>query len=942
MLKAAPGDILCTLCNRYWKKKGFPGHKKACEKKTAEERGDTQFVAKQLETRQRLASRELAAAGIPVHQAQASSSLAPHMAETGLDIIMGADFDNDIPEVPHLEECHSPPESDQSPPPPEEIKRVFHPHSERGTVFLSYREYVMSTIAQPLPPVDPEPWRPFRTRLDFEVAEFCETNMLTKTATGALISIIRRAMHNPEEFTLSGQRELDELWDLASHKCTEGSCFFSPFERGTVTVRFKQEDTTFDTYTRPLWDWARSLVQDPRLASCFVWDAEKVYKFNGDTADAFWAAQSSLPKDPAAKPVCFVVYADKSKLSTFGTQKAYAVVARIANMPDEIRNTTRFGGGQVVGHQPIVPDDPEEHNKPRFANFKNIVWHAAFYKLLESLVEPAKVGDWTQCGDDILRWLWPIILILAADYEEACVMALIRGLQCLYPCPICFVPWNEQDDLSQEHPKRSATETQEILKEARAKRTVAEKEEILKDHGMRDVENVFWNIKGADPHSALSYDPLHADGGGLWGDHQFTQIKARVTELGRAAIVKIDTQMAAFPRWRGFGHFENIMNTSFNDGSKHDDISKMMLFVAHNVLVDDAGLLLLQVLRSYLEYHMLLELEVHTTETIAEGKREVLEFDSIVKDYIDACEGTVYAEKSWKFPKFHARQHAFTDIENKGACRNFGTKPSEAMHAQDRNTYHRLTNFKNVTAQLVKHDHRRAVATFVREQIEALDEDPDEASEETEPSILSNINIGSKTKPVAFSVLEEQMVPDAAFTRFRVRFGDFLSDFLPTFGYNLPNGRRIHFNGLDTITPFRFLKVHYESLGTWKSTSDYLRCNPDFHGQARFDCVLVQTADRPIFAQLVYMFSCTVEDKSHPFALIQPMDAPVGRVSRKDRLLRFRRVRAKPRVNSEFISAHSIIRGAVLVPDFDNFGEFIVFDLVDTDMSRRMKQIDQL
>ncbi|KAJ7797268.1 hypothetical protein B0H14DRAFT_2531223, partial [Mycena olivaceomarginata] len=57
--------------------------------------------------------------------------------------------------------------------------------------------------------------------------------------------------------------------------------------------------------------------------------------------------------------------------------------------------------------------------------------------------------------------------------------------------------------------------------------------------------------------------------------------------------------MAAFPRWRGLGHFEIVMNTSFNDGSKHEDIAKMMLFVAHNVLIDDAGLLLLQSLRSY-------------------------------------------------------------------------------------------------------------------------------------------------------------------------------------------------------------------------------------------------------------------------------------------------------------------------------------------------------
>lgn len=57
----------------------------------------------------------------------------------------------------------------------------------------------------------------------------------------------------------------------------------------------------YDTCTRPLWEWARNLIQDPGLSSCFVWDAEKAYRFNGETyvrfyqepwtADAFWAAQ---------------------------------------------------------------------------------------------------------------------------------------------------------------------------------------------------------------------------------------------------------------------------------------------------------------------------------------------------------------------------------------------------------------------------------------------------------------------------------------------------------------------------------------------------------------------------------------------------------------------------------------------------------------------------
>ena len=87
------------------------------------------------------------------------------------------------------------------------------------------------------------------------------------------------------------------------------------------------------------------------------------------------------------------------------------------------------------------------------------------------------------------------------------------------------------------------------------------------------------------------------------------------------------------------------------------------------------------------------------------------------------------------------------------------------------------------------------------------------------------------------------------------------------------------------------------------------------------------------------MFFCQVEDKSHPFALILPMDVSTGRVGRVDKALRFRRVHAKLRKQSEFISVHSIIRGAVLVPDSDKPSEFIVFDILDTDMLRRLKSM---
>ena len=65
-----------------------------------------------------------------------------------------------------------------------------------------------------------------------------------------------------------------------------------------------------------------------------------------------YTLQSAIPAD--GKTLAFILYADKSKLSSFGGQKGWPVVARIANLPTRIQNGEGIGGGCVVGWLPIV------------------------------------------------------------------------------------------------------------------------------------------------------------------------------------------------------------------------------------------------------------------------------------------------------------------------------------------------------------------------------------------------------------------------------------------------------------------------------------------------------------------------------------------------------------------------------------------------------------
>jgi hypothetical protein len=89
---------------------------------------------------------------------------------------------------------------------------------------LGFEEYRASQVPpKRRHPTDEKPWAPFRTRLDFEVAEFSQDAMLNKNQIDTLISLIRRCTENIADFTLHNQSDLNKQWDLASKKCTEVS-----------------------------------------------------------------------------------------------------------------------------------------------------------------------------------------------------------------------------------------------------------------------------------------------------------------------------------------------------------------------------------------------------------------------------------------------------------------------------------------------------------------------------------------------------------------------------------------------------------------------------------------------------------------------------------------------------------------------------------------------
>ena len=118
---------------------------------------------------------------------------------------------------------------------------------------------------------------------------------------------------------------------------------------------------------------------------------------------------------------------------------------------------------------------------------------------------------------------------------------------------------------------------------------------------------------------------------------------------------------------------------------------------------------------------------------------------------------------------------------------------------------------------------------------------------------------------------------------------------------------------------------------------DYLQCNPHFHGQEHYDCVLIHTIDHQnngmlTFARLQFMFEYTVGNEPLHLTLVTPFYIPPGEKCAIDKDLRLIRLHARSVASSQIITLQSIIRGVLLVPDFTNDGNYFLCNYINGDM----------
>ncbi|KAI5992569.1 hypothetical protein F5J12DRAFT_907373 [Pisolithus orientalis] len=648
------------------------------------------------------------------------------------------------------------------------------------------------------------------------------------------------------------------------------------------------------------------------------------------TGNHWWDIQSWLPSHvDNMVPFAFIIYADKMWLSSHGTVKGYPVVAHCANLPVHVRNGEQYGSGCIVGWLLIVPELAKEEGKTGYANFKCVIWHTAFFQLLEKVAELSKVGYLHECYDKVLCWLFPLVLILSANYEELCVMTLIRGTKSKCPCLFCLVPLEQLWDLKKTYEMRTTEQHKRVLALFKEKKTVGEKK--LKSLRLHPVKNAFWSVEHSEPEQAASFEPLHSLHGGMGGKHIHGELRIVVSELGRDSKTCLEAQVSAFPHWQGLAHFDTVIHITFSDGNKMRDLTRQCFYASLNILtpmMSQAGYQLLHMISSYLQLDTLIGLDVHTEKTLGMIKDELLIFRDELKD-------------NWNFPKAHLWKHVTRDIQSKGVVRNYSAWPNEKMHGPLKDAYQDHSNGKDTAGQILHVDHHRLATKLIQARINAENECVNDATDDDKDHntvLEGNAKLSAPQQTHSLSDVENTNQNDQAFDGFHQKLETFLNTCLLTYGF--PLDKWIQLQGTHTIQEYRYLKVQYASMVDWEVTMNYLRCNPSFHGRPRYDGTLIQLLEtKTAFVQLIFMFTCKVAvfEDTFQFALVQLLTAGTG-VHRLNQDLQLVQVKAVSRAASIFIPVKSIIRGTLLYLDLSHHGKFLVVEHTDGDMFLRMRE----
>ncbi|KAF8316204.1 uncharacterized protein EI90DRAFT_3293745 [Cantharellus anzutake] len=772
-----------------------------------------------------------------------------------------------------------------------------------------------------------EAFHPFATKEDLEFTDICIRNNIKNEQHA-------RIPNSP--ITLKNHRELFQILDQASNASTT-------FETVTVEHRLQTLYRKVKVLCKSIFNWVMELLRDPFICPSVHWYPEQQYSQHPDgswvrrigepwTGDDFWAAWDAIPESTNGIENCLLgiyIYADKSKLSSFGSVNGYPVIARLANLPRSMRNSRGVGGGCLVGWLPDLHPNGSESCDSHWAEFQAQIYQRAMSEILRSLCRPGAYGQNIVCADGVMRRIFPFIFGLIADNQEIWSMLAMRGGHSIMPCPICLIPRDMLSRLDLVFERRTKVQSRNVINAAATMASKGGAEELLKSQGLRSHEvnfalsvvgsthgpkSAFSTVPNCDPHWAVTFDVLHTWLEGVWGDHMFAMIRGVVPLLGRDIVGRFETTLSSLPRWKGLKSFPSgILSQSFNDGTTKDHVLRVILHAMH--ALNPNLIRLIHCVRNMAVINILFQCEILDDDRISRGHAALQELQQLTQG--ELVPATLIArsedlrekmrskrasdgQKSWSFPKFHILlHHSFSSFTAKGVPANSSTKPNEKEHKFFRDTFH-AGNFKNTAERVTIQTQRVQILDLIRQDIEHS------TTSTSDPSTVA------LEGPVNSAILRTN--------------------------YGLHN---IDGSKANWVILRHYYKIRYRSFDDGSWGEEFVRTNKTFHGRHRDDAVVMGDLSSSVrFAQVHALLEISAGLSQDLIALVSDFHmASLSEYTAQDRATGFLLFQLDNAENSHFVPVTDFTWRAFLAPTSDRQRprHYLLNDVIDTDMFFRLK-----
>ncbi|KZT19695.1 hypothetical protein NEOLEDRAFT_1077336 [Neolentinus lepideus HHB14362 ss-1] len=535
-----------------------------------------------------------------------------------------------------------------------------------------------------------DPWAPFVSKLDWDVARWAKLHGPGSTALTELLQIegLREALGLSFKTADELNKKIDSLPSRPR------------FKRDEVIIA----NEAFEVYYRDVIECIKAIYGDPEFAKhlvfapeCHYADRDKTIRMYYDmyTGKWWWNTQKVVESNtPGATIIPVLISSDKTQVTLFGNKTAYPIYMTIGNLPKEIRRKPSRGGHVLLGYLPTTWLDHVTNKAARRRTLTNL-FHSCVRRILHPLKSAGRDGIAMASGDGVYRRCHPIFATFVGDYPEQVLVTAVK----YGDCPKCPVSHNDLGDYDADcdYNLRDMDSVLDALSTLSDGASVFVK--ACKDVGIKPVQHPFWEeLPYVDVFQAITPDILHQM-------YQGVMKHAIVWVLKAGTAAEIDARCRRFPPNHGIHIFtKGISTLSHVTGHEHAQMCQLLLGLIMDVRLPDrvSSSKLIRAIRALLDFLYLAQYPVHTSKTLSHLQDALRRFHDNKDAFVE-----LGIRDNFNLPKLHALLHYLLSIQLFGTTDNYNTEYTERLHIDLAKDAYRATNHKDEYPQMMAWLERR-------------------------------------------------------------------------------------------------------------------------------------------------------------------------------------------------------------------------------------------